>query len=171
MTQILSVSGDEVLAALMTDSEYAGQPPAVLAAMEPFVRELPNLLADDMEKPVNLTVLMGAALKYHRYCAENGLLHEVAKFLPEELADGLGAQKLEEMLKGANESFRRFLENLVADVQKFLDSRRISEEIMMAHPQGIGLNHALLEKYHAGSLTLADVLREQPIVIVKTRQV
>jgi hypothetical protein len=41
------------------------------------------------------------------------------------------------------------------------------EEELMAHPNGVGLKPNVLKMYKAGTLTIADVLKLQPLVIIK----
>jgi len=37
----------------------------------------------------------------------------------------------------------------------------------MKNPEGLGLRHGVLQEYICGSLTISDLLRMQPEVIVK----
>ncbi len=161
------ITGKQILAALMKDPEYSAQPASVLAVTDPFMLAIPDALKDHLDKIVTLATLMDAKIAFLRYCVENDYVKKVVAAMPEDSFGWMDAKGVVEMMQGIMAQVVEILAEFVKDVPAFLESQGITEEQMMAHPKGVALKPNVLKLYKAGNLTIADVLKMQPMVIVK----
>ena len=65
------LTGKQILAALMKEPEYSAMPEQILAAMEPFMLALPEVLKDLLDTPVTMRSIMDSKLIFLRYCMAN----------------------------------------------------------------------------------------------------
>lgn len=160
------ITGQEVLDALMRDSEYLIYPKQVLDVMKPFMLAIPEVLKDILGKKVTLDTLLEAKVVFLRYLCENGYVSAVVKSMPEELLGILGRDDVLELMEGMVSELVEMLAEMAKDVPAFLEGQGVTEEQVMADPS-MALKPNVLELYKAGKLTVADLLRLQPMVIVK----
>lgn len=65
-------------------------------------------------------------------------------------------------------SLIEFAKDIIGDISGFLRENGISEEQVLTAPgSNLCLNEGLQERYRAGTLTIRDVLLEQPTLILK----
>jgi hypothetical protein len=161
------ITGKQVLAALMKDPEYSAQPASVLAVTDPFMLGIPEALKDHLDNVVTLATLMDAKVAFLRYCVAGEYVKKVVAAMPEDSFGWMSAESAGEMMQGMMDQMVEMLAEMVKDVPAFLEAQGITEEQMMAHPKGVALKPSVLKLYKAGTLTIADVLKMQPMVIVK----
>ena len=164
------ITGRQILDALMQDSEYSAQPVSVREVMEPFMLAIPEVLKDHLDKTVTLATLMDAKIAFLRYCVANDFVKKVVGAMPEESFDWLDANSAASMMQGMMSQVVEMLAKVVKDAPAFLEAQGITEEEMMAHPKGVALRPDVFRLYKAGTLTIADVLKMQPTVIVKNSE-
>ncbi len=164
------ITGKQVLSALMNEPEYSTQPASVLAVTDPFMLAIPDVLKDHLDKIVTLATLMDAKITFLRYCVANEYVKKVVAAMPEDSFGWLDAKEAAEMMQGMMAQVVELLAEVVKDAPAFLESQGITEEQMMAHPKGGALRPNVFKLYKAGTLTIADVLKMQPMVIVKNTE-
>lgn len=161
------ITGKQILSALMKDPEYSAQPASVIEASNPFMLAIPEALKDHLDKIVTLATLMDAKIAFLRYCVANDYVKKVVSAMPEDSFGWMDADSMAEMMQNMMAQVVEMLAEVVKDAPAFLEAQGITEEQMMAHPKGVALKPSLLKLYKAGTLTIADVLKMQPMVIIK----
>lgn len=154
-----SPTGSQVWDAAVADPSCSSQMPegsALREAIRPFFESAPTVLAEFLDRPLTLQVLADAKIAFLRYCLGNGFVEKVGG------AVGMSGHLVKLMFKGLIEMW----ENILKDVPAFLEAQGIMEEQVMLSPK-VGLNADNQKQYKAGTLTVADVLRTQPAVILK----
>lgn len=158
------VQPNEVWEAVLKDPEFAAQPPAMKEALRPFVEATPRVLADVLDHPATLESLMKAKMAFLRYCLDNGFIEEAVKATPKatrEMFDGM-EDTLKQLLDGALKAVQEVLQ----DVPAFLANYEITERDVLTNPK-VNLKGKALSLYDQGKLTVGDVLRLQPVIIIK----
>lgn len=125
-------------------------------AVKPFIEAAPKALADFLNKTVTLRVLADTKIAFVRYCLDNGFVEKM---------DGvttLGGELIKSLFEGVIE----MLGNVMKDVPAFLQAHGVTEDQVMLGPK-VGLNAGNQAKYKAGKLTVAELLRTQPAVILR----
>lgn len=161
------ITGKQILAALMKDPEYSAQPASVLAVTDPFMLAIPEALKDHLDNVVTLATLMDAKVAFLRYCVAGEYVKKVVEVMPEGSFGWMNAEEAAETMQDLMTQAVEMLAKVVKNVPAFLKSQGVTEEQMMAHPKGVALKPNVLKLYKDGTLTIADVLKMQPMVIVK----
>lgn len=159
-----TVLPQEVWDALLKHPEFASQPPAMQKALRPFVEATPTVLADLLDQIVTVETLMKAKIAFLRYAVGNGFIEASVKATPKaqrDLFDGMV-----DMLKSALETAIDMLEEIAKDVPGFLKENEITERDLLVNPK-VGLSGKALSLFDKGKLTIGELLRLQPSIIVK----
>ena len=154
-----SLTGAQVWDASLADPSFSSQMPEgspVREAIKPFIEAAPKALEELLDQPLTLQVLGDAKIAFLRYCLGNGFVEKVGG------AAGAGGSLVKAMLEGVVET----LAAMRMDLPAFLKEHGVKEEEVMLSSE-VGLNGANQDDYKAGKLTVADVLRTQPGVILK----
>jgi len=157
------ITGKQILAALMKDPEYSAQPASVLAVTDPFMLGIPEALKDHLDNVVTLATLMDAKIAFLRYLVDNEYVKKVVAAMPKDSFGLMDAKEVAEMMLDAMGQVIEIFAEVVKDVPTFLEALEITEEQMMVQ----ALNPNTLKLYKTGTLTIAVVLKMQPMVIVK----
>ena len=153
---------EEVWRALLTDREFASQPDAMKQILRPFVGALPTVLADLLDQPATVKTILTAKIAYMRYGFDNGLIEASVGAAPEALRGIFEANDIKEMLQDA----MQMIEEIVKDIPGFLQQIGVTERDFLTNPK-VGLSGEALSLYDKGQLTIGELLRLQPILIVK----
>lgn len=160
--------GNQIWQKCQEDPELGEAPEAVKEVLGEFINYSPTILKDQLFDPVSLKSIMDAKLAFLRYCQENNLIQRVVVALPEE---NLGWMSRGSMAKSMASTFGKLIdlaENISYDIIGFLEEREVTEEFILTSPESdLCLNEKLQEGYRAGTLTICDLLLEQPTVILK----
>ncbi len=174
-----TVTAEEILASLALDAEWMKTPSDIQKVLQPFIGQLPKLLADLLPKTVNLKQVLDAKIIFIRYCLENGLIAALAPNVRKNLKltvtlDGETSANLtdimgdifdmSDMILDALTTALEQVTELSANLDSTLKDYGLTEREVLVK---MGLSGTTLEKYDRESLTFADLLRTQPIVIVK----
>jgi len=154
-----SLTGTQVWDASIADPSFSAQMPEgspLREALKPFVEAAPTALAEFLDRPITLQVLVDTKIAFLRYCLGNGFVEKMDE------AVGMGGDLIKSMFEGLIE----MLADTLKDVPAFLKAQGVTEEQVMLSSK-VGLSVDNQAQYKAGKLTVADVLRTQPAVILK----
>ena len=154
-----TVTGPEVWAAMLVDPAFAAQVPEgseVRRVVQECTEKAPKVLATLLGERVTFKVLVNAKLTFMRYLLDSGFISKMAE------ASGMGDDRLIYTLERLVEEFAMIFE----DVPGILQAAGVTEEQVMLHPQ-VGLTVVNQDAWRAGTLTVADLLRTQPLVILR----
>lgn len=154
-----SLTGAEVWAATVADPSFTEEVPEgdpMREVLRPFVEATPVVLADFLDKKATMETVVHAKLAFLKYCLKNGLVQKAA--------DALGA--MTGMLEQAFASVVSMLEASCENIPALLIQAGMTEEEAMLDPS-MRFNEASKQAYNAGTLTIGDLLRTQPTVIIK----
>lgn len=159
-----SVQPQEVWEALEKHPEFASQPPAMKKALRPFVEATPTVLADLLDQPATVESLMKAKIIFLRYCVDNGFIEAAVKATPKAMRDLFDG--VEDMLKSTLAAAIDMAEEIAQDVPGLLVQYEMTERDLLTNPK-VGLAGKALSLYDKGKLTVGELLRLQPTIIVK----
>ena len=154
-----SLTSAQVWSASLADPKFASEMPEgspTRVIIQPFIEAAPTALAEFLDRPLTLKVFIDAKVAFLRYCLDNGFAEKMSD------AVGFGGELVESALEAVIEMLAEVFKNVPA----FLDERGITEEQVLLSPE-VGLNDENKALYKSGTLTVADVLRTQPAVILK----
>lgn len=160
------LTGQQVLTILMNEPDYLILPESIRKAMEPFILATPNILKVNLNKQVNLSVLMDSKLKFLHYCQKNEFISLLLKALPDDYLKGLKRDVVYEATKCQIAQLISFLNHVAKHTSLFLADSSLTELQMMSHPC-LSLKPEVLLQYQSNHLTIADLLLLQPSSIVK----
>lgn len=155
-----TLTGAEVWAAAIADPKLTsdlieGSP--LREAFRPFVEAVPLALAKFLDQRVTLNALLGAKIAFVRHCLDHGFIEAMP-------LDAFGASR--ETMRGVLESVLGKAMEMLENLPGMLFSMEVSEEDVILGPR-VGLNPENQELYRAGNLTIEQVLRTQPSIILK----
>lgn len=153
-----TLTGQEVWEATLNDASFAKQMPEgpLRDAIRPFVEKSPEILAAYLEKKVTLESFVQAKAAFIEYCLENGFADIMAS------AAGMDSGFIKDLLGYAHKMFSELLK----DVVKFLEEHGITEDQVILSAKA-GLNETNRELYKKEQLTIHELLRTQPGVILR----
>jgi len=154
-----TLTGADVWKAITADPAFAaemveGTPEREV--IKPFIEAAPTALAEFLDQPFTLKAYADSKVTFLRYCIGNGIADKLSE------AFGMSASLVRSALGASID----MLAELIKDVPAFLALQNVTEDQVMLGPK-VGLNDANKELYKAGQLTIADVLRTQPTLILK----
>lgn len=164
-----TITGSEVMEALLMDAQYRLQPEQAMEVLRPYVEVMPEVLADLLDEPATFDSLMSARWRYMNYLLENGYIAKAVDAMPQEQLDFIGLDrdylslKMERLLRVAMNG----LSQVIGNVPELLSQQGVTEHQVMAGAN-VGLSPQMYRKYLSGTLTIGDILREQPGVIIKS---
>ncbi len=161
------ITGPQVLDAIMKSEEYSSYPASMRAVADTFVIAIPEILKDQLQEPVTLTSVMNAKVMFLRYCVDHEYVKKAVAATPEGSLGGMSADSVTSLMQNMMSQAIVIAERVVKDLPAVLESQGVDEELMMAHPKGIGLNPETLDLYKTGKLTIGYLLLMQPMVIFK----
>lgn len=148
---------------VQSERKFQMQPPAVREATRPFIEAMPNILAEMLEKPVNLENLLQAKIKVLRYCLEHGFIGIMVDAMPDDIFL-FGKDSAKSMMEATLSRLIDTLEPIVTAVPEFLKAQGLTEEQIMLSPEA-KLNEEMQALYKSGQLTIGRLLEEQPMAI------
>ncbi len=158
------VNGQQVWNSLQNDSHLKGQE-YLYPVLKPMVEAIPEILGDDLQKPVSAETLVRGRMKFVRYCLEHDFIKDAVEAMPEDAFGFFGKDGMGEMMEAALTSLVSFSEGFLEDVMGFLKDSGLTDEQVVLSPK-TGLNAEMREKYTAGGMTMEDLMIGQPGVIV-----
>ncbi len=123
---------------------------------------LPTVLADHLDKPVNLENIMRTQRTMFTHMIENHFIVRYAELMEM----GSMGKMMERMLK----SMLNALDGIVDNVPGFLEKQDATEEQILCHPKGCGFTTETLRRYRTDAFTIRDLLTQQPSVIIVTNR-
>ena len=154
-----TLTGSDVWNASLEEESFAEEMPEggpVREIIRPYIEAAPTVLADYLEKPLTLQVLADTKIAFLRYCMDNGFAEKMGE------AVGFSGEIIEVVLSNLVEALAGMLE----DIPGMLEEQGVTEQQVMLNKK-VGLNSENKKLYKAGALTVEQVLRTQPSVIVK----
>lgn len=154
-----TLTGAEVWAATIADPKFQAEVPEGDVRREvirPFIEAAPTALADFLEQPVTLKTLLESKVAFLRYCLDNGFAQKVA--------DQVGGMSA--LMEPVIEATIEGLVEMLTTIPEVLKAEGVSEDAVLQGPR-IALNPSNFERYRSGTLTVEDVLRTQPGVILQ----
>jgi len=167
MFTIGTVTGIEIWEHLATDVDVKCQPPSVQEAIKPFVMAAPEILRDLLNQKVTLESVMRAKLRFLHHCRYFDYVCKIMDARPECSYGFFSREEMTRALESILSLDIELAEKVASDTNGFLRAQGVNELQLMKNPEGLGLRHDVLREYICGSLTISDLLRRQPEVIVK----
>lgn len=164
---VTSPMPDQVWQGVLKDPETASQPDVMKQALRPFVEAIPKVLADLLDMAVTVESIMKAKIAFLRYCADNGFVKAIIAATPAESLWLIGAGTAASMLELALTAAISMAEQIAQDVPVMLAQKGTTERELLASPK-VGLTGEALALYDKSKLTIGDLLRLQPMIIIKT---
>lgn len=158
------ITGQEVWESLVEDPAMQGQE-YLYPVLEPMVKEIPNLLADDLQKPVSVETLIRGRLKFVKYCLDHSFVQNAVDAMPDEAFGFFDKDDMAGMMEETLKSLVEMSEEILEDVTDFLEQHGVTDEQVVLAPK-TGLDAAMRKRYKQGGMTMEDLLRGQPGVII-----
>lgn len=159
----MTVTGDQVFEAFTTDPSINGPEDPQLKMMEPFIKALPDILSDLLDKPFGAEVLFESKLRFLKYSLENGMLDRARTAMSAVFGDDTDEQV--DTLGSIMKQMVEYMGEIGPNLPQVLAAQGLTERDAMLAPE-IGFNDAMRAKYMAGDLTLDHLLAHQPGVII-----
>ncbi|MGB2791529.1 MAG: hypothetical protein WBC29_03175 [Candidatus Moraniibacteriota bacterium] len=173
------VLGNLIWTKCQEDPELHETPEGLKQVLCEFISLSPTILGDLLFEVVSLTSIMQSKLAFLRYCQENQFVQKMVAVMPEEALgmvavmpeEALGWMSRDDVLKSMVSTFDSLIKlamRISDDAIGFLEEDRFTEEwLLTARESSLRLNENLQERYRAGTLTIRELLLEQPIIILK----
>jgi hypothetical protein len=156
----MTVTGQQVLEAFKLDPHVTSPNDPQLQLMEPYIRALPEILADDLDKLVTFQLLYSAKLRFLQYCRDGDMFGRASTVHP----DLVGADSdIVDTLRASLDALIEEMVELEPKLSEILAAQGLTEDDLFAK---VGLNDALQALHQAGTLTLGDLLATQPGVLI-----
>jgi len=162
------VTPEAVWEALNRDPLFAPKEDVEKSAFKPYVEKLPVILKTMLDKKVNLKNMASARYAYSQYIMKNGFLDAAIKAaieLIEEMPFSFfDKEDIENMLKQSMKATEGMMKKIISNMPAFLKEFGLTERDYMIGQ--VGFNKKTLKAYKAGTLTIGELLLEQPGIIV-----
>lgn len=164
--------GDLVLGNLIwqkcqEDPELGNAPETMKEVLGEYINLSPTILKEQLFEPVSLNSILQAKLSFLQYCQENDFVQKAVAALPEESLGWMSRSDMSDSMTSTFGSLIEFAKDIIGDISGFLRENGISEEQVLTAPgSNLCLNEGLQERYRTGTLTIRDVLLEQPTIIL-----
>ncbi|QQR77228.1 MAG: hypothetical protein IPJ67_03725 [Candidatus Moraniibacteriota bacterium] len=150
------------------DPELRETPEGMKQVRCEFISLSPTILGDLLFEVVSLTSIMQSKLAFLQYCQENGFVQKMIAAMPEE---ALGWMSRGDVLKNIVSTLDCLIElakSISGNIIGFLEKNGITEEQVLTAPESkLCLDESLRGRYRAGTLTIRELLLEQPMIILK----
>lgn len=159
-----TVTKEEILRALEADPDFLCQPAASQAVWREFLIHTPEILASILSRPLDIDVFFQVKALFFEQLISGDLPKKLLDSMPASsfmvISKSSALRQLTQKLKQALGMFK----HVVKDPESFLRDYGVTEEHLIG---GLGLRADLMSQYKARTLTVADLLRAQPYVLVK----
>lgn len=155
------ITPEAIWLAYENDKFHQPQPAMVLQRMKPFVMALPLLLADRLDLPANLPIILEARIDFLRYC----LAYQMAEVMLADKSDRRLRSIMTAKLNRLLENIIQAHEEILADVPAFLAGMEITEDEYVVSQ--FELNQEMSNAYYRGTLTIGQLLLDQPLIFVR----
>ncbi len=160
------VQPKEVWDALQKHPEFAAQRFAMKKMLRPYIEATPTVLLDLLDKTATVETLMKAKIAFLRYCVANGFVKAAVAVTPAASLDLFGSDAAASMMESALSGAIDMAEEIAKDVPGILEQYGMTERQLLTNPK-VGLAGKALKLYDQGKLTVGEILRLQPAIIVK----
>jgi len=147
------INPDDVVKAWRRDPQFASISATEVAALEPYVRKLPAILAADLNKELTFDLRVKSTLAFYTYLTANPGEYKAAY----SAADSSLGDVVLALLSGLIKSMSDWLPNLSERVEA---AGRDERQLLISGPPA--LNTAALDLLLVGELTLGRLLVVQP---------
>lgn len=153
---------------LLADPAFAEQTPdeGRRKVWETFFTNLPAVIGDLTDEPVNMQSLVEVQLRIIRHQLGGTFFDALVEVAPEEAFFLLDRAETVAMLKEAVGLQLTFFEELAKDVAAWVMDQGVTEDELMENPDAVGLNPEMLAAYRDHTLTIGGLLTGQPAVII-----
>lgn len=156
----------ELMEVLGREPDYQEMLDGLKTAMEPFFEAIPGLLDSWLEDRVTLQTVLRAKVAFLRHALVNGYVEACIGATPAELFGAFGSDYMTKFLESQMgelvDGFQSWIDNLMVMLVKHGVTER--EGLLE-----FGMSGETLSAYDEGTLTMNDLLRQQPMVILKNK--
>lgn len=154
----MTITSQQIMGKLMEQPDYRMYPPNMVAAMTGYLDQFLANASDILTKPVTLDILWEAKVRFLHIVVGSDFAELAAAMYPE-MVD---AKDIQEVLEGAVSE----AEKLAGHLSELLAKQGLTDQDVLTMAKN-PMKPELLEKYQARTLTLEDVLREQPELVTQ----
>jgi hypothetical protein len=159
---------EKVWKKLASDADFRqGLPLSARKVFREVIDAMPRVLRQRLSSKVTLSNLGKARLDVLEHMLGSDFMKnlavELAKIVPEAAAVTL--EELTDGMKAAFAQGRLPLMEMIHNTAEFLEINGLTEREAFSQARG-GLNAANMRAYDAGTLTIADLLESQPVLVV-----
>ncbi len=161
------ISGKAVWQALISDPSVEDLP--AIHVLKPYVEAMPEVLKTILDNKVTLATITQARILYIKYLSSEKLATKQVMQIPPAFLGKRDPAKLAEEAEKAVIQIYLLLEQLEPELPKFLAARGMSEADYFSDSTGLQMRSDLYQSYLAGSLTIGDLLLQQPFLIINNK--
>ncbi|MBI5044347.1 MAG: hypothetical protein HZC02_00245 [Candidatus Levybacteria bacterium] len=144
------------------DPVFLRQSKAIQGVALPYFEQLAEVLADLMDKPVNLVNLLQAKVRCLDFLLDGDYVKDVVDAQPSGI---IRSDLLISFVKDMRDSLKEMVDKIIADTQGFLDDLGVTEQEILLAP-GAKLNGESKRRYLSGNFTIGDLVMSQPMAII-----
>ena len=161
MSMTETITGAEVWSASLTDPAFAKEltENSVRDTIRPFTEAAPVAIAEHLGKLFSLQSLVDAKISFLQHNKINGYARKFSEVV----------DRSEERVTAQIDSVIDALSDIAIDIPDILEKCKFTEEQVILDER-TGLSCENQDLYRAGTLTVADVLRTQPVVILRNNK-
>lgn len=164
---MLKISGQDIWTALISDPSTEDVP--AMHILEPYVVAMPEVLRTLLEEKVTLGTLMKAKILFTRYLSTEKLATKQVMLIPPALLQGRDPVQIATAAEKAMEMLCQILEKTEVQLPDLLKAAGMTEETYFSSPKGLQMKSDVYKSYQAGTLTIAELLLQQPYLIIKNK--
>lgn len=158
------VTGQEVWEALLNDPNLADQE-SFLPVLQQIVEAVPLILTEELPLLVTFETLLQCRVKFIQYLLDHDFVAKAINLLPESDFDLMDREDVAVMMQSGFETIVQLAGPILANVGEFLADQGMTDaEIVLSSTTG--LNIPMRNSYRAGTLTIEELMRRQPGVIL-----
>lgn len=155
---------------MLEDVEFSQQTPegAPREVWQEIVRQLAEVIGDQMEAPLSVASFMETKLRVARHFVATSFPERLIRAYPDDhpIFMMMGRETIIEVTGGLYAQLVEMAEMILGDVPAFLSEQGVSEEIFLGHPKGAKLEGEAMRAWRAGTLTVGGLLMMQPKAIL-----
>jgi len=161
-----TVTGSEIWERVARSPDVTCQPYKVQEVTKSFIMAVPDILKDLLNQKVTLETVMKARLRFLHHCRYFNYSRKILDAKPECSYGYFSREETSRAIEDTLCSDIELAEIVLCDPAAFMRRQNATELEIMQNPGGLGLRNDVLKKYVCGTLTISDLLRMQPEVIV-----